>query len=205
MSLRGLRSPRRKTLVFSPRSSWQLRKGCFGCALLKPQGGSGKIIDDVVDVMDVVEDQFAEELSLDWTRALTPRLHPEARAELQRKRGESMIQTEKGCKASKFTAMGKKLGEGEYAAVYKVEGKSQSYAMKVPHEGDEEAEEAAEHEIEVMSAAKEHHCHHVLPLIDKEPCIGGTKYINAFVTKLLPFDFEKWEKDYTVPKMCLLD
>jgi len=35
-----------------------------------------------------------------------------------------------------------------------VEGKSQSYAMKVPHEGDAEADEAAEHEIEVMSAAK---------------------------------------------------
>ena len=58
-----------------------------------------------------VEDQFAE-LSLNWTRPLTPRLHPEARAELQRKRGESMIQMEKGCKPSKFRAMGKKLGEG---------------------------------------------------------------------------------------------
>lgn len=153
------------------------------------------------DVADVVEDQFAE-LSLNWTRPLTPRLHPEARAELQRKRGESMIQMEKGCKPSKFRAMGKKLGEGAYAAVYKVEGKSQSYAMKVPHEGDAEADEAAEHEIEVMSAAKEHHCQHVLPLIEKNPCINGTKHINAIVTKLLPFDFDKWQKDYKVPSKC---
>ena len=59
-----------------------------------------------------VEDQFAEFFRLNWTRPLTPRLHPEARAELQRKRGESMIQMEKGCQPSKFRAMGKKLGEG---------------------------------------------------------------------------------------------
>ena len=42
---------------------------------------------------------------------------------------------------------------GAYAAVYKVKGQSQSYAMKVPHKN-AEAEEAAEHEIEVMSSVK---------------------------------------------------
>ena len=76
--------------------------------------------------------------------------------------------------------------------------------MKVPLEGDEEAEDAAEHEVSVMKAAAEHKCHHVLPLLEKDPCVDGEKKINAFVTVLLPWDMEKWQQ-YEIPAKCVLD
>lgn len=76
--------------------------------------------------------------------------------------------------------------------------------MKVPFEGDEEAEDAAVHEIQVMTAAK--HCSHVLPLLDENPCIDGKQQVHAFVTKLYPYDFQKWLNKYEnkVPEHCIL-
>lgn len=103
---------------------------------------------------------------------------------------------------------------GGYASVYKVRKKtgswldgwfdfsSEYYAMKVPFEGDEEAENAAVHEIEVMSAAK--HCSNVLPLLDENPCIDGKQQVHAFVTKLYPYDFQKWLNEYEIPDNCIL-
>jgi hypothetical protein len=79
------------------------------------------------------------------------------------------------------------------------------YAMKVPLEGDEEAEDAAEHEISVMAAAKDHQCMNVLPLLDEDPCVDGERMINAFVTKLLPWDMDKWQREYEVNAECSLE
>jgi hypothetical protein len=66
-------------------------------------------------------------------------------------------------------------------------------------------ETKAKVELAAFFWSQEHHCQHVLPLIEKNPCINGTKHINAIVTKLLPFDFDKWQKDYKVPSKCLLN
>ena len=79
------------------------------------------------------------------------------------------------------------------------------FAMKVPREGDAETEEAAEHELIVMSAAKKHHCEHVLPLVEQDPCLDGEKKINAIVTKLLPYDLSKYRHRYRVLERCFSD
>ena len=108
---------------------------------------------------------------------------------------------------------------GAFGAVYKVrsntwisgvlgnwlESAADYYAMKVPLEGDEEAEDAAEHEISVMAAAKEHQCKNVLPLLEEDPCVDGERMTNAFVTKLLPWDMDKWQREYEVDAECSLE
>ena len=66
-------------------------------------------------------------------------------------------------------------------------------------------EAKAKVELEAFCWGQEHHCQHVLPLIEKHPCIGGTVYVDAIVTKILPFDFEKWEQNYKVPSKCFLN
>jgi len=169
-------------------------------------------------------------LVLNRTRPLTPRLSAEDLADLRQMKvpRASMAQLKETCNESKFLKTGDKLGEGAFGAVYKVrsntwlsgvlesaisvsgvlgnwfESASQYYyyAMKVPLEGDEEAEDAAEHEISVMAAAKDHQCMNVLPLLDEDPCVDGERMINAFVTKLLPWDMDKWQREYEVNAEC---
>lgn len=115
-------------------------------------------------------------------RPVTPRLSAEDLADLRQMKvpRASMAQLKESCTESKFLKTGDKLGEGAFGAVYKVRSNtwmsgvlgswfssaSQYYAMKVPLEGDQEAEDAAEHEISVMAAAKEHQCMNVLPLLE---------------------------------------
>ena len=104
---------------------------------------------------------------------------------------------------------------GAYATVYAVRQKTlfasvmksrrKFFAMKVPHEGNVEIEMAAKHEMTVMSAAKKHHCEHVLPLVEKDPCFDGEKKINAIVTKLLRYDLRKYRKKHRVLKKCFSD
>ena len=107
---------------------------------------------------------------------------------------------------------------GAYGAVYKVkkaaagwgdtfyqlwDSGSAYYAMKVPLEDDEEAEAAAAHEISVMEASTGQQCVNVLPLLQKDPCVDGKKMPNAFVTKLMPYDLDKWQRNYEVNEECI--
>lgn len=107
---------------------------------------------------------------------------------------------------------------GAYGAVYEVkkaaagwgdslyrlwDSGSAYYAMKVPLEDDEEAEAAAVHEISVMEASTGHQCVNVLPLLEKDPCVDGKKMPNAFVTKLMPYDLDKWQREYEVNMECI--
>lgn len=151
-------------------------------------------------------------------RPVTPRLSAEDLADLRQMKvpRASMAQLKESCTESKFLKTGDKLGEGAFGAVYKVRSNtwmsgvlgswfssaSQYYAMKVPLEGDQEAEDAAEHEISVMAAAKEHQCMNVLPLLEEDPCVDGERMINAFVTKLLPWDMDKWQREYEINAEC---
>jgi len=163
-----------------------------------------------------VDDVAGDVAKLNWTRAVTPRWSPEDRAQQYPRLPSSMVQLQSGC-TSTYQETDKKLGEGAYGAVYEVkkaaagwgdslyrlwDSGSAYYAMKVPLEDDEEAEAAAVHEISVMEASTGHQCVNVLPLLEKDPCVDGKKMPNAFVTKLMPYDLDKWQREYEVNMEC---
>jgi len=172
-----------------------LQYGLLGRHSFPPTGGYASC--GVWHIEDTDVEEFDEEFSLNWTQPLTPRHATRGRRPHQRRDFASALQLE-GC-ASKY-ADPVKIGAGDYASVYRIRKKAfgssfvkskrkyYAYAVKVPNPDDHEAEEAAEHEMTVMSAAKEHQCEHVLPLLEKDPCVNGHEVSNAFVTKLLPWD-----------------
>ena len=57
-----------------------------------------------------------------------------------------------------------------------------------------------------LNFLEEHRCEHVLPLLEKDPCVNGHEVSNAFVTKLLPWDLLKWKtKLRRRPVKCIWD
>ena len=54
-----------------------------------------------------------------------------------------------------------------------------------------------EHEAQVMLAANQHSCSHVIPLITPAPCVDGKQQHYSFVTTLLPYDLFKWRNQQT--------
>ena len=54
-----------------------------------------------------------------------------------------------------------------------------------------------EHEAQVMLAANQHNCSHVVPMITPAPCVDGKQQHYSFVTTLLPYDLYKWRKQQT--------
>ena len=91
----------------------------------------------------------------------------------------------------------RKLGEGNWGEVYKVRTKTgkysakyQYFALKVPLRTD--AAVANVKEADIMGAV---HCTHVLPLVEKAPCVAKNGQMStSFVTKLMPGDLEEWSK-----------
>ena len=65
------------------------------------------------------------------------------------------------------------------------------YALKVPLESDQRAVDVNVNEGKIMG---EVHCTHVLPLVEKRPCVSGKKLGSAFVTKLVPGDLNEWSQ-----------
>jgi len=54
-----------------------------------------------------------------------------------------------------------------------------------------------EHEAQVMLAANQHSCSHVIPMITPAPCVDGKQQHYSFVTTLLPYDLFKWRNQQT--------
>ena len=54
-----------------------------------------------------------------------------------------------------------------------------------------------EHEAQVMLAANQHSCSHVIPMITPAPCLDGKQQHYSFVTTLLPYDLFKWRNQQT--------
>lgn len=108
---------------------------------------------------------------------------------------------EEGCRNGYSKTSRKPLGEGVYGKVVEVTKDDEKFAMKIPKPlGIKENL----HEMKVMKASDG--CEHVLPMIKAKPCVDGKIEKNAFVTKLLPWDLEKWKakeaKTLTARKKC---
>ena len=106
-----------------------------------------------------------------------------------------------------------KLGQGNWGAVYKVRTKTgrkyfktqyQYFALKVPLPANPNAAAENVKEANIMGAV---HCTHVLPLVEKAPCVAQHGQLRtAFVTKLMPGDLQKWSEQASQWKKnkCLL-
>eukprot|EP00913_Durusdinium_trenchii_P012440 g11679.t1 len=107
-----------------------------------------------------------------------------------------------GCRNGYSKTSRKPLGEGVYGKVVEVTKDDEKFAMKIPkplgikenlHETLGAKLRAGKPVTgpKVMKASDG--CEHVLPMIKAKPCVDGKIEKNAFVTKLLPWDLEKWK------------
>ena len=83
-----------------------------------------------------------------------------------------------------------------------IAGSQKHYALKAVSTSSQQAQVVLQHEVQVMLAASQHSCSHVVPMIMNAPCVDGKQQQYSFVTTLLPYDLYKWRIQQTAAKLA---
>lgn len=154
----------------------------------------------VMAIRQPEDDQALQQEVEFFDRPLTPSFRPEMLISDDEKVPPipSALLEQQGC-SKQYKSTGKLLGKGNWGTVYEVEeqGSKKHFALKMVSASSQQGKAVMEHEAQVMLAANQHNCSHVVPMITPAPCVDGKQQHYSFVTTLLPYDLFKWRNQQT--------